>query len=159
MRYSQKYCIVSFIQPIPQGTQFSMSNWPLHITLADVFAIDTDATNIEQALSSLLSRHTVLNVSVNKEATLGTTDVVLLSENLGLLDLHIDIVTLLESFGAKFNTPEFTRDGFLPHCTIQKTERLHPGDKITINQASLIDMFPNDNWQQRRVLTNFNLQT
>jgi 2'-5' RNA ligase len=131
-----------------------MTEWPLHITLANVFAVDLD-TSIKQKLSSLLASQPPISLLAGEDAVLGTTDVVLIERTDELQSLHDQIIGLLELNGAKFNTPEFTRAGFLPHSTIQKSGRLHKGDKVTINTISLVDMFPNQNWQQRRVLTNF----
>ncbi|HUO61948.1 MAG TPA: hypothetical protein VMT96_00665 [Candidatus Bathyarchaeia archaeon] len=35
----QKYTLVHLIDDFPDGYEYAKSNWPLHITLADVFAI------------------------------------------------------------------------------------------------------------------------
>ena len=50
MNYSQKYTLVTFIKPLEVGASFDMVDWPLHITLADVFAIDL-STDIERQLT------------------------------------------------------------------------------------------------------------
>jgi len=39
-QFTQKYTIIQLFKDIPEGTQFSASNWPLHVTIADTFAID-----------------------------------------------------------------------------------------------------------------------
>lgn len=156
MQYSQKYTLVSFLEPIPLNTEFVMTDWPMHITLADVFAIDLD-TGIEQKLSSLLASQSSISLLAGEDTILGTAGVVLIEKNDELQSLHNQIVQLLELNGAKFNNPEFTRAGFLPHSAIQKSGRLDKGDKVVINAVSLVDMFPNQNWQQRRVLANFKL--
>ena len=156
MKYSQKYTLVSFFESIEIITEFAMTDWPPHITLADVFAIELD-TGIEQKLEAMLACQPPITLSARGDSVLGTTEVVLIEKNDGLQKLHDQIVDLLELHGAKFNTPEFTRSGFLPHSTIQKSGRLSEGDKIEINTLFLIDVFPNKNWQQRRVLRKFKL--
>lgn len=35
--FTQKWTIVSFISPVPEGFEFSYKNWPRHITMVDVF--------------------------------------------------------------------------------------------------------------------------
>jgi hypothetical protein len=156
MQYSQKYTLVSFLEPLEIDTEFTMANWPLHVTLADVFAVELD-TGIEQKLTDLLANQLSISLLAGDDATLGTTNVVLIDKNDKLQKLHDRIIDLLESNGAKFNTPEFTRTGFLPHSTIQKSGKLNYGDKIEIHTISLVDMFPGENWQQRKVLSNFKL--
>ncbi len=135
-----------------------MTDWPLHVTLADVFAIDLRKTKIEAKLEKLLSSHHPIKTLAGIEATLGTTEVILLDKTKELDALHSSTVDLLEDNGAQFNTPEFTRGGFVPHCTIQKVERLLMGDEVIIRNIALVDMFPNENWQQRKIINIFRLQ-
>lgn len=156
MKYSQKYALVSFFESIEIITEFAMTDWPPHITLADVFAIELD-TGIEQKLEAMLADQPPITLSAIGDSVLGMTKVVFIEKNDGLQKLHDKIIDLLELHGAKFNNPEFTRSGFLPHSTIQKSGRLHEGDRVEINTISLIDMFPDTNWQQRRVLRKFKL--
>ncbi|MDQ5932493.1 MAG: hypothetical protein QG649_578 [Patescibacteria group bacterium] len=156
MQYSQKYTLVSFFEPTEIRTEFAMTDWPPHITLADVFAAELD-TGIEHKLEAMLADQPSITLSATGDSVLGATEVVLIERNNVLQKLHGQIVDLLELHGAKFNSPEFTRSGFLPHSTIQKSGRLHEGDKIEINTVFLIDMFPDKNWQQRRVLKKFKL--
>lgn len=156
MQYAQKYTLVSFLETIATNTEFSMADWPLHITLADVFAVDLD-TGIGQKLTSLLANQPSITLSAKCDSTLGTTKVVLIEKNNDLQNLHDQIMDFLEFNGAKFNNPEFTRAGFLPHSTIQTSGRLHEGDKIEIRTISLVDMFPDGDWKQRKVIMNFEL--
>ena len=158
MMYSQKYVLVHFFTPLQDGTEFHMDNWPLHITLADTFAIDRIATDIDKKLSELVSKSQTIIVSAIDDSTLGTTQVVLIEKTRKLQQLHNDIVSLLEANGATFNHPEFTKDGFLPHGTVQKNSRLQMGDEVAVDSISLIDMFPNNDWQHRKVLATFNLK-
>ena len=155
MSYSQKYALVHFIPPIHLGTSFHMSDWPVHVTLADVFAVDRHGVGIDEKLARLLAKMEPAHTTARRDTTLGTAPVVLLDRTAPLVALHTAIVDLLEENGATFNTPEFTKDGFLPHSTIQKSGRLHVGDTVVINSISLVDMFPDNDWEQRRVLATF----
>ncbi|HEY5805959.1 MAG TPA: 2'-5' RNA ligase family protein [Candidatus Saccharimonadales bacterium] len=157
MPYSQKYCLVSFISPANISTEFDTADWPLHVTLADVFATDRAGTTIEAKLAEMLAAQPPVATVAGKETTLGTTSVVLLDKNKALLELHDHLITLLEANGAVFNAPEFTREGFLPHCTVQRTGRLQNGDRLKIDTIALVDMFPDNNWQRRKVISIFKL--
>lgn len=155
MSYSQKYALVHFTSSIQLGASFHMSDWPVHVTLADVFAIDRHGIDIDEKLAHLLTKAEPVQTTALHDALLGTAPVVLLDKTASLIALHTAIVALLEENGATFNTPEFTKDGFLPHSTIQKSGRLHTGDTIVIDSISLVDMFPGGDWMQRRILMTF----
>lgn len=144
--------MVHFIPSVPSGTLFPMSEWPLHITIADVFAINRQATNINTQLATLLQNTTPAKTQAISDGVLGDTPVVLLASTTSLLTLHTAIVDLLEENGGVFNTPHFTKDGFIPHSTIQKDKRLHIGDALIIDSLTLVDMFPDNDWRQRRVI-------
>lgn len=157
MKYSQKYTLAAFLEPIKLGTEFSMADWPLHVTLADTFAIELNLA-LEQKLNKLLKRIPELNLSIGADATLGTTKAVLVNNTNALQSLHNQIIDLLESTAAKFNNPEFTRIGFLPHITNPESLKLSLGDTIQLNTISLIDMFPREDWQQRKVISSYKLR-
>jgi len=158
MTYSQKYTLIHFISPVDVGDQFHMSEWPLHITLADVFAIDHSSSDIDRKLNELLENTLPVKTAAAKDVVLGQTPVVLIEKNQHLMSLHAKIVNLLEANGAVFNTPEFTHEGFLPHSTIQSGQRLIENDTVNIDSISLVDMFPNSDWRLRKVLATFKLK-
>lgn len=145
--------------PMEDGIQFYADHWPLHVTLADVFAIDRQSSGIKAKLKATLARRNTVTTTILNESVLGTTPVVLLDKTSTLLALHSTIISLLEANGTIFNDPQFTEEGFIPHYTIQEGKRLDEDDVINIDSVTLIDMFPGDDWQQRRVISTFKLQS
>lgn len=153
--FSQKYAIVQLLEDIPEGYQFSCDNWPLHSTVVDTFDIDWDVQIIVKELSNTLVNHAAANSVAIDETFLGPrkqTKVVLLKKTKRLLHLHNDVVNLLEQGNISLNDPQFAREGFLPHSTIQKHNRLNIGEKVDFKALSIIDMFPNSDPYQRKVL-------
>ena len=134
-----------------------MSEWPLHITIADVYAIDRKQQVIDDKLQKLLQSMHPVKTYATGDTTLGTTEVTLVEKSEPLQKLHMKIVDLLIENGAEFNAPEFTGEGFLPHVTIQSSDRLHRNNAVVIDTLSLIDMYPDADWKQRRVLKTFSL--
>lgn len=159
MTYTQKYTLVYFISHTEIGSQFHMSSWPLHTTLADVFAINRQDSDIDNKLSIFCQEVSKIETTALSDSLLGTIAVTLLEKSSKLSILHNNLINLLEVNGAVFNTPEFNRGGFIPHCTIQKNDRVKIGQNLTINSLSLIDMFPDNDWQQRKVLATFNFRS
>jgi uncharacterized protein YnzC (UPF0291/DUF896 family) len=157
MEYSQKFSLVHFLTVVEPGTEFKMDQWPMHVTLADVFAIDLEGTDVMPKLRKFLKTQARVRTTALLDAVLGTTAVTLLENNQNLSNLHSHVIDLLETYGAVFNMPEYNKSGFLPHATVQANGRLNASDKVNIDSLALIDMFPGNDWQNRKVVTTFNL--
>lgn len=158
--FTQKYTIIQLFEEASEGTQFTSTNWPLHTTVVDTFAIDWNAPTMIRKLKRLLGAYPQAT-SVAKEDTFfgpeKQTQVVLLKKTDSLVKLHYDVIALLKEGGLKLNDPQFAREGFLPHATVQKHARLHKGDRVTFSALSLIDMFPDKDPYQRKVLKTIKL--
>lgn len=154
-KFTQKYTIIQLFEDAPEGTQFSASSWPLHATIADTFAIDWDVQAMIEKLTELLSSHTPATSVVEDDRFFGDegqVQVALLRKTDDLVKLHHDVIELLEQGGWKPNDPQFAKEGFLPHSTVQKHARLNKGDKVTFNALTIIDMFPDEDPYQRKVV-------
>ena len=154
-QFTQKYTIIQLFKDIPEGTQFSASNWPLHVTIADTFAIDWDVPTMVEKLTQLLSSRTSATSVVENDRFFGDqrqVRVALLKKTDDLVKLHQDIIKVLERGGWKPNDPQFAKEGFLPHSTVQKHTRLNKGDEVIFNALTIIDMFHGENPYQRRVI-------
>ena len=160
MTYSQKYAIVQFFEPVKEGYEFSMNEWPLHTTLADVFAVNLNQYLIDQ-LSSLLSTTETFEVVTQNDTILGTAEnpvhVTLIEKTPKLQSLHDSLVNLLEKNGAVFNSPQYNHDGYLPHVTIQNQARINNSDVLKISKLSVIDLYVDGDWQQREVVSSMKL--
>ena len=154
-QFTQKYTIIQLFKDISEGTQFSASNWPLHVTIADTFAIDWDVPTMVEKLTQLLSSRTSATSVVENDRFFGDqrqVRVALLKKTDDLVKLHQDVIKVLERGGWKPNDPQFAKEGFLPHSTVQKHTRLNKGDEVIFNALTIIDMFPGENPYQRRVI-------
>lgn len=153
--FTQRYAIIQLLEDVPEGAQFSASSWPLHATIADTFAINWDVSTMIEKLTELLSSH-VLATSVVEDDRFfgdeGQVRVVLLRKTDDLVKLHYDVIECLTQGGWKSNDPPFAKEGFLPHSTVQKHARLNKGDNVTFNALTIIDMFPDKDPYQRKVV-------
>lgn len=153
--FTQKYTIIQLFEDMPEGAQFSASNWPLHATIADTFAIDWDVPTMIEKLTELLSSHTPATSVVEDDRFFGDegqVQVALLRKTDDLVKLHHDVIELLEQGGWKPNDPQFAKEGFLPHSTVQKHTRLNKGNKVIFDTLTIIDMFPSGDPYQRKVI-------
>lgn len=154
-KFSQKYAIVQLLEDVPEGTQFSATSWPLHVTIADTFAIDWGVQTMIERLTGLLSSRTPATSVVEGDRFFGDDGrvrVALLRKTADLVKLHQDVVGCLAQGGWLPNDPQYAKQGFLPHSTVQKHVRLNKGDKVTFNALTIIDMFPDEDSHQRKIV-------
>lgn len=159
-KFTQKYTIVHLVNEHPNGFEYTIENWPVHITLADIFAIDGKPEEVLEDLSSqMASIRTVKSQAVGDDwfGEDRSIHVQLLEITFGLQQLHESILKVLENFNAKFNNPQYIKEGFKPHLTIQKDGEVERKTIFTIDTVTLIDMFPSKNPYKRRVLGTIHL--
>lgn len=153
--FTQKYAIIQLFEPMPVGTLFSSSSWPLHSTIVDAFAIDWSLPMMIEKLTNTLQQHDHATSIVEEDrffGEYGQVQVVILNKNDSLVKLHCDIIEKLEHGGLKLNDPHFAKEGFLPHSTVQPHARLNKGDEVTFSALSIIDFFPDGDAYQRKVV-------
>lgn len=154
-QFTQKYTIVQFFDRIDEGYEYTSDNWPLHSTVVDTFAISWPVDEMIAKLTDLLSAHAPADSVAENDRFFGKNrkvQVVLLDRSESLVRLHTDVLATLEGGGLILNEPQFARDGFLPHATVQKHARLNKGDKVKFTELSIVDMFPNGDPYERKVL-------
>lgn len=154
-KFTQKYAIIQLFEDMPVGTQFSASSWPLHTTIVDVFAIEWDVPTMAEKLAELLKNYAQATSIAEDDRFFGEqgqVQVTLLRKTDSLIELHYDVIDLLEQGDWKPNDPQFAKDGFLPHSTVQKHARLNNGDEITFTTLSIVDFFPDEDPYERKIL-------
>lgn len=154
--FTQKYCIVSLLEDRAEGYEYSSSKWPLHVTIADTFSIEWDIDALVTELKNMAK-------DLNPVFTKGVGDkyfgpdkniqVTLLEKNPELIHLHYQIIGLLKRAGVKFNDPQYSDEGFLPHSTVQLHTRVKIGEIVQIRNLALIDMFPDKDAYSRKILS------
>lgn len=153
--FSQKYTIIQLLESMPEGAQFSFTDWPLHVTIVDTFATDWDVSTMIRELGGLLADHSQAASVAESDTFFGPdkqTQVTLLQKTDSLTRLHNDATALLKNGGLRLNDPQFAGEGFVPHSTVQKQVKLHKGDQVVFNALTIIDMFPDKDPYQRKVL-------
>jgi 2'-5' RNA ligase len=154
-KFSQKYTLIQLLEPMSEGVEYDWKEWPLHVTIADIFAISWDVPTLLEKLSQFVQGRPNATAVVGDDTLFGPerqTRVALLQASPKLLALHIDVVNLLKQGDVVFNHPEFTESGFLPHSTVQAHARLNKGEVVTFDALTLIDMFPHEDPYRRKVI-------
>lgn len=154
-KFTQKWTIMVLLEQMDEGSEFFWKNWPQHITLVDIFAVDLNRTNLLDGLEALLANQRVFKVVAADDTSFGSPEepvpVTLFEKSTELKSLHNDILKLLNNAGAVFNNPEYTGEGFVAHSTIQKDKYLNKGDITEVKELTIVDMFPHGDGLKRRI--------
>ena len=59
-KFTQKYVLVHTFKDLPDGYEYSMADWPLHVTLADVFSIQGDYKDLIVNCANVLTVRALL---------------------------------------------------------------------------------------------------
>lgn len=154
-KFTQKYTIITLLETMPEGTEYDWRDWPLHVTLADIFAVDWQANTLGEKLEDLLKGQEPFTAEAKDDIFFGPQQdvrVTVIQKTESLITLHYALVRLLKTGNVTFNNPQFVEKGFVPHCTVQKHSRLHKGDVVHFREASIIDMFPHSDPYRRKLL-------
>lgn len=152
--FKQKWAIISLLEDVDEGTEFYYTDFPLHLTLAGVFASDRNGQQLTEGLKGLLSTRSPFEIEANEKDMFGPEKniaVIRIVKTPELMDLYQHIYTWLNGLGAIYNSPEYQGDGYLPHSTFQKTSYLKVGEKRVLSSVSLIDLFPNNDGYRRKI--------
>ena len=150
--YSQKYTLVYLFDELPDGYEYSMENWPPHISIAEIFAINGAPSDLMNSLSIRLGEQIPVETNAIGEDWFGedkSVHVTLYDKTNQLENLHETIIDVLNDYGVVFNNPQYIHEGFRPHSTIQGE---YNKNTAIINSVTLIDMYPDRDYRQRKVL-------
>jgi 2'-5' RNA ligase len=156
---SQKYVIVHFIEPTKVPQEFTAKEWPLHITLLSNFQI-TPLSLLEKELAIYAHNTKPFDVITDGEALFGPNKniaVSLIRPDEALINMHTQLLSIATELGAVYDEVAFMSEGYRPHATIQASSRLLDGQKVTLNDFTLVDMYPNNDIARRRIIKTFSL--
>ena len=157
-QYSQKYTVVCFFELQEKASNFSASEWPLHVTILDTFKTEWPLPTLCNELRRAALTVTPFNTIPTEEVMLGENQdvsVKLLKSEGGMSALHTTLMELANEGSFVFNTPEFVGNGFLPHATNEIDGQVEVGQLYPLDGISLVDMFPNGDHRRREVVNTF----
>jgi hypothetical protein len=146
------YVAVLPLEPLELGDGFSMSAWPLHVTIVSNFSSELAPDAIG---GILMPAPSAMDVVVGDEAMFGAREnvrVALLEPSRELDAAHRALVARLRGTSVEFDNPEYIDDGYRPHITATKRARAVRGDRIRLSQLALVDMTPDGDAGLRRVV-------
>lgn len=159
--FKQKWAIISLLEDAKEGSEFYYTDFPLHVTLAGVFAVDKNGQQLVNELADVLRSQQAVEIEADEKVMFGPKNdiaVMKIKRSPDLLNLYRLVYDRLESLGARYNSPEYEQNGYLPHSTLQKRGSLVEGQKRMLKSVSLVDLFPNNDGYQRKIFKTIELQ-
>ena len=151
-RNLQKHCLVQFLDPVEDTTRFSSDAWPLHSTIAGVFAFDRQTHG--EDFYETIAEQDALTTYTTKRGHFGPNEdvpVMLIERTPELARLHQNIVDFVLSRQGIFKPPHYIGENYCPHITIPDNN-VQPDVPIVFDALSLVDMSPNGDATMRQVL-------
>jgi 2'-5' RNA ligase len=157
---SQKYVIVHFIDIAKVPSEFPYTQWPLHVTLLANFTISQPIGKLIESLEVYAQNTKPFKIMSDGEDSFGPNQnvaVSLIRTTENIRKLHADLTSISEALGAEFDEPKFMGEGFRPHATKQISSQLEDKEEILLNNFTLVDMYPDNNIERRRIIKTFEL--
>ena len=159
-KFSQKWTIVALLDDTQPGYEFNMKNWPRHVTMMPVFAVDLDSVGLTQVVEKVASEFRSVDGKIASHVQWGKDgqlQVALLEANKSLQSMHDALCNQLAKSNLLFNEPNYAYANFKPHVTKYQDKVLSIGDTVRITNLCVVDMFPNDEPFERRIVSRIEL--
>jgi len=157
---SQKYVIVHFIDISKVPSEFPYTEWPLHVTLLANFTISQPLEKLIEKLELYAQEIEPFEIMSDGEDSFGPNQnvaVSLIRPSESIRKVHADLTAISESLGAEFDEPKFMGEGFRPHATKQINSRLADKQTLVMNNFTLVDMYPENDINRRRIIKTYEL--
>lgn len=151
-----RYVVVAPLVPMAAGDRFITREWPLHVTIVQVFASDATPTQVGVRLAEVAAGVSPLTVTAGVDEDFGpshTIAVTVIEPTAELDALHAACAAGLDELAPVYENPEYMGTGFRPHVTVKRAQRVAAGDVLDLRQLALVDMEPGRPGGGREVLS------
>ena len=153
-----RFVVVLPLVPLGAGDEFTVADWPLHVTLVEPFQTALDATEVARAVGRSVADAREVRATAGDEAQFGrrrNVPVTLVRDGGALGGLRERALEALRDAGIDL---ERSRLEFRPHVTHKRHGRLRAGQRVDLRTVALIDMRPPQGAHHRRVIATWELR-
>lgn len=155
-----RFVIVLPLVPLSAGDEFTVADWPLHVTLVEPFQADPatiDVDGLVAVVGAVATAAESVRASAGEAAMFGRrrdVPVTLVQDGGELEALRVRTLDALSDAGIDVSR---ARDDFRPHVTRKRHAHLSPGDRVELDTVALIDMRPAAGAHHRSVIATWRL--
>lgn len=149
-----RFVVVLPLVPLAAGDEFTVAQWPLHVTLVEPFPTTRSAEEIARLLEGvdgIRPGSPAIRAAAGDEAMFGRrrdVPVTLVRDTGELAALRSRTLAALRTVGIDVQP----RLDYRPHVTRKHHGRIIPGDRVVLDTVALIDMRPPQGGHHRRVV-------
>ncbi|MDR5700298.1 2'-5' RNA ligase family protein [Agromyces aerolatus] len=147
-----RYVVVMPLAPLERGDEFTVADWPLHVTVVEPFESAASPEQLVSALQPVAGRAHVVRTTAGENAMFGRrrdVPVSLIRDGGEIVALREAALAALAAAGLDLGR---VRPDFRPHVTVKRHGRLYPGDHVAFDRLALIDMRPPAGSRHRAVV-------
>lgn len=139
-----RFAVVLPLDPMAVGERYAVRDWPLHVTVAPVFATEATAAMLAARMGEVASAHGPVEAVAGPGELFGPRHdtPAALVDSQGVRALHDVLADALAPLGIRFDSPHYAGVGFSPHITTTTRGAAREGTQLRLAQLALVDMEP-----------------
>ena len=154
-----RFVVVLPLTPLAAGDEFTVADWPLHVTLVEPFLTELDASDVAGAMDSVAQTTAPVHARAGEEAMFGRrrdVPVTLVRDGGELAALRARTLDALRDAGVDLDRIR-ARNDFRPHVTRKQHGHLAPGARVVLDSLAIVDMRPPEGAHHRSVIRSWRL--
>ena len=151
--------IVLPLLPLAAGDEFTVADWPLHVTLVEPFLTELEAVDVVAAIGPVAETAAPVHARAGEEAMFGRrgdVPVTLVRDHGELAVLRERTLNALSDAGIDLDRIR-ARNDFRPHVTRKQHGHLAPGARLVLDTVAVVDMRPAEGAHHRSVIQSWRL--
>ncbi len=154
-----RFVVVLPLVPLAAGDEFTVADWPLHVTLVEPFLTELNATEVATAVARVAETTAPVHARAGEEAMFGRrrdVPVTLVRDGGELAVLRARTLDALRDVGIDLDRIR-ARNDFRPHVTRKQHGHLAPGSPVALDSLAIVDMRPPEGAHHRSVIRSWRL--
>lgn len=147
------YLLVLEIEPVMVNKVYVAL--PLHCTVVPWFRSNQSPANILKAITSIVQDQPQIELISGSDDLFGKDKDVPVNRIVNheeVREFHTKLLTVLQGIGVTDTQPQWTKDGFTPHVTRQKSGQFEEGRRFTATKLYLAEAMAPDKLQEKKII-------
>ncbi|WP_136706652.1 2'-5' RNA ligase family protein [Agromyces sp. H66] len=153
-----RFVLVLPLEPLVVNDEFTVAQWPLHLTLVEPFETDVEVETLNAALAPVAAGAQAIPVDIGEDAMFGPRKNILVSlvrdDGRALLALRAVSAAALRDRAVDLG---HIREDYRPHITAKQHGRVRQGDRLTLDTLALVRLRPPETSHHGRIVGSWRL--